>query len=408
VDYWGRSLFASPWHSGPQWGDIPLRFGDRPFARIDPGQSSLALRGGPLEVGAATENQWWGPGKRTALLLSNNAPGFPHVFVRTARALRTPVGNFEGRWLLGALSESPYFDSDTSNDLRSLSGFAFTYRSGLAPNLTMGAARVVYSSVEGVGGLPARAADVFARWEERVLHPQDPTDVPPLGWPQPKGTTSEQMISAFGRAILPDDGLEFYVEWARSELPTSFRDLLAQPNHSQAFTLGAQWVKPVWSTSMVRFEAEASYLEESATFDTRPVGSYYVSRSIPQGYTHRGQVLGAATGPGSSSQWLGADFLAPRWRIGLLGGRIRWENDEYYRFLTRTYVGHDVSIFGGVRAGVEILGMEWSAEAVRGDRMNYLFQNPAFTAGGEHAIDVRNTTIRIEAQPMVRRRTPVR
>jgi hypothetical protein len=402
LDREGRSQFASPWHSGPQWGDLPLRHGDEPFARLYPGQSALIVAAGPVEAGAATENQWWGPGVRTAILMSSNAPGFPHAFLRTAAPLRTPFGAVEGRWIVGGLSESDYFDADPENDLRSLSGAVFTLQPARTRNVTVGIARVVYRAASGPGGVAASAADVFTRWEERVLEPLDPGEVPENGWPQPASDVSEQMFSLFGRVILPSESLEIYAEWARTEVPASVRDLISQPNHSQGYSLGGQWIAPIGNRSAARLHAEVSYLEESATYDTRPVGSFYLSRSVPQGYTHRGRVIGAATGPGSSSQWLTADFLAPGWRLGLTGGRIRWENDEYYRVPLRLEVGHDVSVFGGIRAGVELLGVDWAAEVLHGIRLNYLFQNAGLEPFGQYALDVTNTTLRLSVQPMKR------
>jgi hypothetical protein len=120
---------------------------------------------------------------------------------------------------------------------------------------------------------------------------------------------------------------------------------------------------------------------------------------VPQGYTHRGQVLGAATGPGSSSQWLAAEYMAPDWRAGFLAGRVRWENDTYLRMPGRLEVGHDVTLFAGPRAGVRVGGSEVQAELVYGYRFNYLFQNPEMEPEGDHALDVENLTLRLTLRP---------
>lgn len=60
-----RSDHASPWYSGERLMDLPLRVGNAPLPQLDPGQSSLTLRLGGAAVGAATKNQWWGPGSGT-------------------------------------------------------------------------------------------------------------------------------------------------------------------------------------------------------------------------------------------------------------------------------------------------------------------------------------------------------
>ncbi|MDP3769117.1 MAG: capsule assembly Wzi family protein, partial [Dehalococcoidia bacterium] len=147
----GRSTYSSPWHIGTESADLPLRLGDQPWRIVGLGQSSLTVSTGPVAVGASTENQWWGPGIRNAIVMSNNAPGIPHLFLRTTRPLRTPLGALEARWIIGGLTESLYFDTLASNDLRSLSGLVMTLRPGGARGLTVGVARTVYGEAGSTG-----------------------------------------------------------------------------------------------------------------------------------------------------------------------------------------------------------------------------------------------------------------
>ena len=89
-----RSPYSARWHwpTLPISIDLPTRFGDESRAFLGPGQTSLTVDAGPLAVGWATDDQWWGPGIRNAIVMSNNAPGFPHLYVRTA----TPVRRLSG------------------------------------------------------------------------------------------------------------------------------------------------------------------------------------------------------------------------------------------------------------------------------------------------------------------------
>src|SRR5207247_2379005 len=87
-----RSVWANPFHPLPESIDLPLRFGDAPRRRLDPGQSSATVDVSGIAVGIATESRWWGPAIRNAITLSNNATGFPHAFVQTAQPRRTPWG----------------------------------------------------------------------------------------------------------------------------------------------------------------------------------------------------------------------------------------------------------------------------------------------------------------------------
>jgi hypothetical protein len=393
-----RSAFSSPWHLGHNPLDLPLRFGDRSFTTFWLGQSSLTVRAGPVAGGVATENQWWGPGLRNGIVLSSNAPGFPHAFLRTSRPVATRLGEFEGRWVVGTLTESLFFDTISRNDLRSISGAAVTFRPAVQPNLTVGVARTVISPSGELEVLPGRALDVF-----RASHP---TAAANDTLPQPRAR--EQLYALFGRWIFPADGMEIYAEWARLRLPSSFRDLITAPNHTQGYTLGLQWVRPLRPTRLLRLQGEVTDLEMSATYRQRHVPTFYKSEVVAQGYTHRGQVLGAAIGPGASSQWLAADYLVPRWSAGVFGGRIRWENDTFYGTTyegqPRNWHGHDVSLFAGLRSTFRTLGTDVSAEYTLAKRYNYLFQNPGTSPiPPEGTVDLWNHTLRISLVPRLAR-----
>jgi hypothetical protein len=388
-----RARYIAPWTRGVHSADLPWRYGDRQVRTLLPGQSSLTVDAGAVALGAATENQWWGPGVRNAILFSNNAAGFPHLFLRTGRPLRTAVGQVEGRWIAGALTASPYFaDGEGEAGRRSVSALGLTLAPGAAPGLTLGIARTVYAPVDGWGQAAGRFADVLGHWGAG----RDST-----------GRAAEQMLALSARWVSPGDGAELYVEWARRELPTSMRDALEQPEHSQGYTMGGQLARPL-GPRVVRLLGELTYLEKSPTYRARPTGSFYASARVPEGYTERGQVVGAAIGPGASSQWLAADLLGRRLEAGVFAGRIRWQNDAYYDKPggNTRYRGHEVSLLGGVRGSVGMGGARLSAEWTAGKRLNYLFQNYALDWHlRENAVDVVNHTLRLQlsAAPGVRR-----
>jgi hypothetical protein len=398
----GRDPFGTLWYSEGGDIDLPYRFGDEPVHRSSLGQSTLEVRSHGVRLGVSGENQWWGPGIRNAIVMSNNAPGFAHAFLGTAEPLRTPIGDFEGQWILGGLRESNHYDTIPDNDLRSISGAVMTFSPAVDPNLTLGIARTVVGPAAGTRDALAHATRVFRTWERR-----------PSVWTIDWEPATDQILSIFGRWVLPDDGAEVYFEWARHELPVSLRDMLLAPHHTQGYTLGAQYARAV-PHGVLRFQAEHTGLEQSTTFKQRPFDPFYTGRAAPQGYTHLGQVVGAAIGPGSSSQWLAADLLGERGRIGVTASRIRWENDAFYRSPSpdpvrghRSPHAHDVSVIGGLRGGVRVWEVEAGAEILFAHRYNYLFQNPDRGFGPEGAVDVWNRTIRIHLSP-ARRQSPGR
>lgn len=388
-----RSPYSSPWHQLPSSIDLPLRFGDGRVRRLDPGQSSLTLALGALELGAATENQWWGPTIQNALLLSDNAGGFPHLFLRTARPLATPVGALELRYLLGGLSESAYFDTLSANDRRSYSALAVTLQPRGADGLTVGLARAVYASVDGWGGVFGRALDPFA-------------NVPDPGAVAAGATASgtrEQILSVFSRLVLPASGFEAYAELARSAFPRSLRDLLVSPAHSRGHTFGVQWLgEPLRDDARLRLQAEYTNVERSPSRLYRTVGSFYTSARVPQGYTQRGQSLGAAIGPGSSSQWLAADLVQRDWSGGLVLTRVRWNNDAHNERpwnLDEGWCEHDVSLIPGVRGSARSRYGVFNGRILLGKRINTFFDNGGYCPKGLQPRDESNAQIMLSFQP---------
>ncbi len=402
-----RNYWANSFHPLPESLDLPSRFGDRPLATWLPGQSSVAVRFGPVVLGGGTENIWWGPGIRNAILLSNHAEGFPHLFLRTGGPWSTPLGRVEAHWFLGRLRESDFFDEVPDNDLRSLNGMAVTIQPSFDPGLTLGAARVVLGSLEHGSALWRAALDVF----KSVGRPgQKAWDIQGDPWgirtPLPEvGSGKDQIFGLFARWTFPDVGFDAWAEWARFEEPGGIRDFLQFPQHSQGYTVGLQWVGGGDQRRRLRVQGEITNLEPASTWRHRKTPATYSSRAVPQGYTHRGQVIGAAIGPGASSQWLAFDLLHRRWQVGGFLGRIRWDAGAQYLPVVVPPKREDVSLFWGVRGGVESVGWLLNLEVGTGVRINYLFQTfqPDPATGRAEGVDVANTTVRLSMSKVPRR-----
>ena len=383
-----RSSFASPWHSGIESADLPLRFGNQSQTILYPGSTWIDFRAGPVAFGFSTDEQWWGPAIRNALVMSNNAPGIPQIYLRSGRPISTPIGAVEFRWLLGGLSESLFFDTLGADNLRSLNAVVATLRTAFDTGLTVGFARSVYAPVTAVNGLRFHLFDVIGRWNQS---PDTIADQP--------SHPSDQLLSLFGRWVFPSNGFEVYAEWAKL-FPPGLREMLVEPQLHQGYTVGLQWLKPLSSVTALRLQAEATTLEQTPPSRRALVPSFYTSRFVPQGYTQRGQVIGAAIGPGSSSQFIAGDYLGTRARFGIELGRIRWEDDVYYRSPNGvSFVAHDVSLFAGARGGFTVSGFDVDVEAISGKRLNYLFQSAVSGYAQDRTFDVDNFTLRLRVSP---------
>jgi len=150
---------------------------------------------------------------------------------------------------------------------------------------------------------------------------------------------------------------------------------------------------------------EVTNLEQSTSFRDRPIGSWYTSRRVIQGYTNQGQSLGAAIGPGSSSQWLAWDYLFPTRRFGLYAGRIRWNEDMRSVYPWPAYLeycNHDVSYYVGFRGSGRtrfgLISADWSDA----NRINAFFQKQSTCSDNISQRDMRNYMLRLSFAPFSR------
>ncbi|HEU5175197.1 MAG TPA: hypothetical protein VFT96_10625, partial [Gemmatimonadaceae bacterium] len=181
---------------------------------------------------------------------------------------------------------------------------------------------------------------------------------------------------------------------------------LVEPNHTQAYTVGMQWLgKPVWA-GRFRARGELANLEMSPTFRTRPAATWYTSRAAEQGYTHQGQVLGAAIGPGSSSQHVAIGYVADAWQLEGTIARIRWQNDvqaERINYPSGGWCEHDVSMMGGGRASVNSRFGSIALSYLTGTRYNPFFSPRQPSCPGKNIGDVRNGTFSLRFEPVLPR-----
>lgn len=335
VPFANRSPYAYPWTNHV---DLPQRFGPDALAKLDPGQSGVRLRFGKFTTGFSTENMWWGPAVRTPILMSNTAAGFPHVDLGTDGPVSTPIGSVEARVVWGRLTESPYFDTVTSNDHRLFTGVTIGYAPNFLPGLHLGFERVFYQTWTDSLGFHD-FFDVIQPFTKQNF--ADSTN--------PGGNDRrDQMLGFTARWILPQSGFDVYVEWARNDHAWSWRDFILEPEHSAGTMMG---LEKALSRS-TRLRVEWMNIERRPTFQVRAEPEFYQHYIVVQGYTQLGQLLGAGTGPGSDTQFLGLDHYSKNGRLGFSLSRTRFDNDAYYRLYATTEgdQGHEVELSLGLSA----------------------------------------------------------
>jgi hypothetical protein len=303
--------------------DNPQRFGPESFWVADPGQSYIRADYRGFEAGLTNENRWWGPAVHYPIIMSNNAPGFWHYFAGTSTPRDIYIGDLDVTLIWGKLLESDYFDEQSFNDERYITGINLSINPKPVPNLTLGFSRVFYRWLPPQG-IPPR--DLF-RVFEAFTKSRHVTDTNLSG-----NDEFSQMLSLYGRWVFPESGFELYGEWARNDHSWDLRDALGEPEHSRAYSAGFQKTFTLPNENLFTINAEIAQLEASNTRDLRSrSATYYAHGIVMQGYTHRGQLLGAGIGGGSNSQILHGNYFFSDGKISGWFRRSVYDNDFLYR-----------------------------------------------------------------------------
>lgn len=292
----------------PHQIDLPQRFGDGAYRRVDPGESTLRLDLGPLALGASTASQQWGPAVEQPLVLGNNAGGYPHAFVGTSRAVDIGIGRLAARGVWGILEQSP-FAQDTIEPRRFMSGWVFSFSPRPSPNLELGVVRFFHTPWPQ-GGLTLHN---FLKPFDPFLKAQlDSTDFPDL-----RGDRDNQLASAFARWVLPRAGFEVYGEYLRDDHAWDLQDFLMEPDHQSAYTLGFQKAWDRGGRSLLVLRGEVMNARRSNLTNVRHQNLTYMHFSTPQGHTLRGQILGAPDAYGGAGSTVALDRYSPsgRWTV---------------------------------------------------------------------------------------------
>lgn len=277
--------------------DLPQRFGNKPYWTFDWGDTEIRYSWHTLTIGFGTQAIWLGPAWLNPMLGSNNAPSFPKfdIGLRKQRIVIPKVnwylGDIEGRIWLGQLSESNYFDNDPSNDKRQVSGMTLSYAPSFIPGLTIGFNKICLN-----------------RWDKFSLKYLNP-----FYKDNDQKNPEDQKISVTLDWIFPKIGFEVYGEIGKDDGSTSN---VSNPFHTVIYTVGLKQRIPFLEKYNIFFEiiGEVNKFEMSQDFQLQwSYMGYYSHSGISQGYTQKGQIIGAGTGFFGTSEFLG---LKMYWKKG--------------------------------------------------------------------------------------------
>ena len=311
--------------------DLPERFGNHKYTRVNWGQSSIRLSYGPMSIGYSTENLWWGPGIRNSLVMSNNADGFGHWTLNTLKPVRTPVGSFEGQLIAGKLRNSGYDVPDPDRTFlgwpiylpkpdksRYINGLQFTYQPKWVKGLFVGFTRSFTKYFEDKDGSFESLFPVFYKMERKWHNDKPGAEL-----------AGDQRVSAFVRWLCLPENAEVYFEYMREEHPHNWRDFFLQMEYSRAYIFGLKKLIPLnkHQGESIQVDFELTQLEQTNANPDNLYRYLYTSKVMMQGYTHNGQIMGAAIGPGSNMQSLTVSWVKGMKVIGLQLERYVHNND---------------------------------------------------------------------------------
>jgi hypothetical protein len=309
--------------------DAPQRFGNEPFFAYDWGDSEIRYAWKTLTVGFGTQTVWLGPARLNPIIHSNNAPSYPKLDIGLRKQriviprLNWYLGDIETRLWWGYLSESDYFDNDSNNDHNLITGFALAYApSFLLKGFTIGFNRIMLSKWNDMD-----YASVF-------------TLLMPFMVSSAGEDERDQRASVVFSYIFPNIGAEIYFEWARNDFTAVFDHLIQYPFHSQAYSFGVRKNFLFSLDLQGELLLEITNLESSRDFELEWPTTFYAHHKIIQGHTNRGQWLGAGTGTGGNSQYLGFALIHSKGYVNLFVQRKSIDND-YIWFM---HIGEPIAI----------------------------------------------------------------
>ncbi|GAA5521965.1 capsule assembly Wzi family protein [Aliifodinibius salicampi] len=369
--------------------DRPFRFGPDSYTTINWGHSSVRFHRYNMEIGLSSEPLWWGPGVQYALTLSNNAGGVPHAFLGNREPIELPynIGQFQFRWVWGWPKDSKYFDLKEAYATRPhqspekflrrrfMNGLNIVYSPSFLPNFHIGTSRIIHQYIPESGMTAGDYLAIFRSFpnpdEKALSAARDASHYEEIN----------PLSSVYFRWVFPESNAEVYAEYMKDSHSWNFRDFLMEPQHGRAYTIGAQKIiKSGYSwLDFVKVNAEINSLMSTRLDDIRPQTYLYSHKSVKQGHTHRGQVLGAAIGPGSTSQYIGAESYFEKGRIGFFVQRTVDNNHLHYEYYQRWYqtgwygdmYRHRVDVNIGLDANYRIYDIMLGAGVVWNKKYNY-------------------------------------
>jgi hypothetical protein len=364
--------------------DAPERFGNKSLSHLYPGQSKISINLKNMELGVSTENLWWGPGIKNAIMMSNSAPGFLHWTFNSVRPVKTKIGSFEWQIIGGKLTQSGFPPLDTGK---------LVYGKGLfIPKPTVNrylSALTVNWQPKWIAGLYLGFSeydymDMNAAYDAKSIFRRI---IPVITGSSTKANTISNSSTGDGqdfafslnvRQVLPEYNAEIYFEWARNDRWGSLNDFLQEPEHASAYTVGGRRLFEIRSNQFIQVKMELTHLQNPPTYLLRDEPTWYIHLVSPRdGYTNDGRYIGAGIGPGSNSFMFDISYVKENNSFGITFERLVHNNDLYYSAFsgTQNFYTHWVDLSNTFYANYRIKKYLVSADLTPVYSLNYEYKS---------------------------------
>lgn len=316
----GKTIYAGKaskyGYYGVRFIDAPQRFGDKSFWDFDWGDTEIRWSWHNFTTGFGTQAPWIGPAHINPIIHSNNAASYPKFDIGLRKtSIFMPhfgwhLGDIEFRGWWGKLTESDWFDNDDSNNDTLIAGVSAAYAfPGIFKGFSVGFNRTMLSHWN--------LKDKYSLFRIYVPNMHGGDD------------ESDQRFSLTFDYLLPIAGLDLYLEWARNDFSPNMDFIVRYPFHTQGWTFGTKKSFIIKENYGLNLLLELTYLELSADYDRliNWYATFYAHHKITQGYTNKGQWLGAGIGTGGNSQYLGVEFYYPKGSVELFAQRTNPDLD---------------------------------------------------------------------------------
>jgi hypothetical protein len=290
----------------------------KPYTKLYGGQSTLSVNASAFSVGVSSANKWWGPGNTSALIMSNNAPGFVNIFIKTYRPAKTPIGNFEFELIGGRLETDsllPYenlhlkVSPNLRNSWRYINAYILSYNPKWLPGVYVGLIRSLQKYGPGI-------ADGKGSFTNKYIPIVTKTFQKKNDWGDDT-LSIDQVASFFVRIAFPKSKSELYVEFGKNDYGERTRDYLMAPTHSVAHIVGFKKIVTLNKNKYLNLGIEFTQMSQSPDAILRTAGNWYVHGQIGEGYTNYNQIMGAGSGFGANKQIVMATYISGNNRLGV-------------------------------------------------------------------------------------------